>query len=85
MHNYLSALIHLEAIRLAAGRAEDPEVRATALDLVERLEMDYHLQKLGKASMLTALEAFRGLPGTEESIRALEAMAAQSPSGWHRL
>jgi hypothetical protein len=85
MHNYPSALIHLEAIRKAAGLAEDAEVRATALDLVARLEMDYHLHKLSKSAMLTALEAFRGLPGTDESIRALEAMAAQSPSGWHGL
>lgn len=83
MHHFPSALIHLEAIREAAGSAEDAEVRATALELVTRLEMDYHLQRLSRASMLLALDAFRGLPGTEGSIKALEAMAARSVSGWH--
>lgn len=83
MHRHPSALIHLEAIRQAAGRVEDAEVRAVALDLVARIEMDYHLHRLSKGAMLTALDAFRGLPGTEESIRALEAMATRGPSGRH--
>lgn len=81
MHHYPSALIHLEAIRKAAGLAEDTEVRATALELVARLEMDYHLQRLSRSAMLLALDAFRGLPGTEDSINALEAMAARGVSG----
>jgi hypothetical protein len=82
MHHYSSALIHLEAIRKAAGLVEDLEVRATALDLVARLEMDYHLQRLSRSSLLVALDAFRGLRGTEESVRALEAMATRGASGW---
>lgn len=83
MHRYPSALIHLEAIRQAAGRVEDAEVRAVALDLVARIEMDYHLHRLTKGAMLAALDAFRGLPGTEESNSALKAMATRGPSGWH--
>jgi len=83
MHHFPSALIHLEAIRAAAVLSDDTEVRATAMELVTRLEMDYHLQRLSRASMLLALDAFRGLPGTEDSIRALEGMATRSVSGWH--
>ena len=85
MHHFPSALIHLEAIRAAAALSDDLEVRVAALELVMRLETDYHLQRLSRASMLLALDAFRGLPGTEDSIRALEAMAAHSVSGWHGL
>ena len=82
MHHYSSALIHFEAIRTAADRVDDPEVRTVALDLVARLEMDYHLQKLSKGSLLLALESFRGLPGTADSIKALEVMAGRGASVW---
>jgi hypothetical protein len=81
MHRFSSALIHLEAIRKAAELAEDLEVREVALELVARLEMDYHLQRLTKASVLLALDTFRGLPGTAGSIKALEAMASRGVSG----
>jgi hypothetical protein len=83
MHHFPSALIHLEAIRAAAALSDDLEVRIVALELAMRLETDFHLQRLSRASMLLALDAFRGLPGTEDSIKALEAMASRSVTGWH--
>lgn len=75
MHHYPSALIHLHAIRTCVAQAADEETRDAAAELIDRLETHFHLHTLSNSVLLMALDAFRDIPGTAESVGALAALA----------
>ncbi|WP_162243880.1 hypothetical protein [Pseudorhodoferax sp. Leaf274] len=76
MHRHPAALTHLQHIRECLAHVADEQARKDGLELVERIEIYIRFQKLTKSMMLEALDALRGIPGTEASIEALEAMAS---------
>ncbi len=77
MHRHPSALAHLHAIRDCLVHVEDEEARQYRMALIERMEIYLIFKQLRKSMVLEALTVFRGIEGTEESIRALEEMASK--------
>ena len=79
MHNHPEAFAHLMTIRTNVAQAigVDPDVRRAAAELIDRLEMLYKRQSLSRPTVMIALDAFRGIPGTAESIEALRIIATE--------
>jgi hypothetical protein len=72
MHRFPSAMTHLQVIRECVSQSPDQETRTVAVELIDRLEAHCVQHVLGKEALLSALDSFRGVQGTEESIKALE-------------
>jgi len=79
MHTHPEALAHLMTIRknVAEASSVDPDVRRAAAELIDRLEMLYRRQSLSRATVVIALDAFKGIPGTDESVAALRFIATE--------
>jgi uncharacterized protein (UPF0147 family) len=79
MHTHPEALAHLMTIRESVANASDidPEVRRIAAELIDRLELLYNRKSLSRATVVIALDAFKGIPGTAESVDALRIIATE--------
>jgi uncharacterized protein (UPF0147 family) len=79
MHTHPAALAHLMNLRTSIAEAGevDPDVRRAAAELVDRLEKSLRKQSLSKSTVILALDAFKGIPGTSESVAALRVMATE--------
>ena len=86
MHTHPEALAHLMTIRENIARASDidTDTRRVAAELIDRLEMLYRGQRLSRVTVMLALDAFTGIPGTEESVAALRTIAAEVPADSRR-
>ena len=73
MHNRFEVLEHLTDIRRCISRAEgvDVETVTVAVELVDRLALLINADTLSKPTVVLALDAFEGIPGTGQSIEAL--------------
>jgi hypothetical protein len=80
MHTHPEALAHLTTIRESVAHATeiDPEVRRIAAELIDRLALLYKRKRLSRATVVIALDAFKGIPGTEESVAALRSIATEN-------
>jgi len=80
MHTHPEALAHLTTIRESVAHATeiDPEVRRIAAELIDRLALLSKRKRLSRATVVIALDAFKGIPGTEESVAALRSIATEN-------